>query len=99
MEQILFTYAFDFVWLCQEVDNTDFFIPFLKQRLYDNIQWSADINISPSCYYYKQYKSFETKTFKRTLFIETRQYTIQIFDKTIFLKYRTRQIKYTETNK
>ena len=37
--------------------------------------------------------------YKRTLFNETRQYNIQMFDKTIFLKYRTRQIKATETNK
>ena len=36
---------------------------------------------------------------KRTLFNETRQYNIQIFDISIFLKYRTKQIKATETNK
>ena len=33
------------------------------------------------------------------LFNETRQYNIKLFDKTIFLKYRTKQIKATETNK
>ena len=33
------------------------------------------------------------------LFNETGQYNIHIFDKYIFLKYRTRQIKATETNK
>ena len=31
------------------------------------------------------------------LFNETRQYNIQLFDKTIFLKYRTKQLKGTET--
>ena len=35
---------------------------------------------------------------KRTLFNETRQYNIHIFNKIIFLKYRTRHIKATETN-
>ena len=33
------------------------------------------------------------------LFNETRQYNIHIFNKIIFLKYRTRQIKARETNK
>ena len=33
------------------------------------------------------------------LFNETTQYNIHIFNKTIFVKYRTRQIKATETNK
>ena len=33
------------------------------------------------------------------LFNKTRQYNIQIFDKIIFFKYRTRQIKTIETNK
>ena len=33
------------------------------------------------------------------LFNKTSQYNISIFDKIIFLKYRTRQIKATETNK
>ena len=37
--------------------------------------------------------------YKRTLFKETRQYNTQIFYKYIFFKYRTRQIKATETNK
>ena len=32
------------------------------------------------------------------LFNETRQYNIHIFDKTIFLMYRTIKIKATETN-
>ena len=40
---------------------------------------------------------------KRTSFNETRQYNIHIFDKNIFLnlrlKYRTRQLEATETNK
>ena len=36
---------------------------------------------------------------KRTLFNETRQYNIQIFYKFIFLKYMTKQMKATETNK
>ena len=31
------------------------------------------------------------------LFNKTRQYNIQMFDKIIFFKYRTRQIKTTET--
>ena len=35
----------------------------------------------------------------RSLFNETRQYNIHIFDKIIFFKYRIRQIKATETNK
>ena len=33
---------------------------------------------------------------KRTLFNEPRQYNIQMFDTTIFLKYKIRQIKATE---
>ena len=33
------------------------------------------------------------------LFNETRQYNQQIFNKIIFLNYRTKQIKATETNK
>ena len=33
---------------------------------------------------------------KITLFNETRQYNIQMFDTTIFLKYKIRQIKATE---
>ena len=32
------------------------------------------------------------------LFKKTRQYNIQLFDKIIFFKYRTREIKATETN-
>ena len=32
------------------------------------------------------------------LFNETRQYSIKIFNKIIFFKYRTRQVKATETN-
>ena len=36
---------------------------------------------------------------KRTLFNKTRQYNIHIFDKLIFFRYRTREIKATETNK
>ena len=36
---------------------------------------------------------------KRMLINETRQYNIQIFNKSIFLKERTKQIKATETNK
>ena len=35
---------------------------------------------------------------KRTLFNKTRQYNIQMFDKIIFFKYKTRQIKPIETN-
>ena len=33
------------------------------------------------------------------LFNKTRQYNIQIFNKIILFKYRTRQIRTTETNK
>ena len=44
-------------------------------------------------------KWMETNEVKRTLFNETKQYNVHIFDKTIFLKYWTRQIKATETNK
>ena len=36
---------------------------------------------------------------KKKLFNTTRQYNIQIFYKIINFKYRTRQIKATETNK
>ena len=36
---------------------------------------------------------------KRTLFSTTRQYNTYIFNKIIFFKYRSRQIKATETNK
>ena len=36
---------------------------------------------------------------KEMLLDETRQYNIHIFHKIIFFKYRTRQIKPTETNK
>ena len=40
------------------------------------------------------------KVKKRKLFNETRQYDIFFsLDKTIFFKYRTKQIKATETNK
>ena len=35
---------------------------------------------------------------KRMLFNETRQYNIQIFNKSIFLKKRIKQIQATETN-
>ena len=44
-------------------------------------------------------KNETNKVKKRMLFNKTRQYNIQIFDKIIFFKYRTRQIKTTETNK
>ena len=36
---------------------------------------------------------------KRTLFNRTRQYNIHIFDRNIFVKIRTKQIKATETKK
>ena len=36
---------------------------------------------------------------KRTLFNKTRQYNIHILNKIFFFKYRTRQLKTTETNK
>ena len=36
---------------------------------------------------------------ERTLFNETRQYNIQMFNKKIFFKYMTRQLKATERNK
>ena len=36
---------------------------------------------------------------KRMLFNKTRQYNIKIFNKIIFFKYRTRELKTTETNK
>ena len=39
------------------------------------------------------------KVKKRTLFNKTRQYTIHIFDKIIFFKYRTKQIKTTKKEK
>ena len=47
------------------------------------------------------FRSTKTKQqgYERTLFNKTKQYNIQIFDKNIFFKYRTRQIKATETNK
>ena len=41
-------------------------------------------------------KIYRNKVKKRTVFNETRLYNIQIFDKMIFLKHRTRQIKATE---
>ena len=36
--------------------------------------------------------------YKRTLFNNTKQYNIHIFDKIFFFKYKTSQIKTTETN-
>ena len=39
------------------------------------------------------------KVKKGMLFYKTRQYNIHIFDKIIFFKNRTRQVKTTETNK
>ena len=41
----------------------------------------------------------ETNKVKKNSRYLIRQYNIQIFDKIIFLKYRTRQLKATETNK
>ena len=39
------------------------------------------------------------KVKKAMLFYKTRQYNIHIFNKIIFFKNRTRQVKTTETNK
>ena len=38
----------------------------------------------------------QTRLKKRTQFNETRQYHIQIFNKNIFFKYRTKQLKTTK---
>ena len=37
--------------------------------------------------------------YKRTLFNKTKQYNVEMFDNIFFFKYRTRQMKTTETNK
>ena len=48
--------------------------------------------------WYKTVLLFETNKVKKECYL-MRQYNIHIFNKTIFLKYRTIQIKATETNK
>ena len=47
----------------------------------------------------KKQKNKTNKVTKRMLFNKTVQYYIQIFNKIIFFKYRTREIKAIETNK
>ena len=47
----------------------------------------------------KKQKNKTNKVTKRMLFNKTVQYYIQIFNKIIFFKYRTREIKAIEKNK
>ena len=50
-------------------------------------------------FWFSEVTFVETNNVKKECINNTRQYNIQIFYKYIFFKYRTRQIKATETKK
>ena len=59
VRHLLFQYGFGYVWIAQEFGNEIFFINQFKTRISDCMQqnWHSDINESPRCDSYKEFKS------------------------------------------
>ena len=59
VRHLLFQYGFGYVWIAQEFGNENFFINQFKTRISDCMQqnWHSDINESPRCDSYKEFKS------------------------------------------
>ena len=59
VREFLFSYGFGFVWISQEIGNTNQFITLFKQRLKDCFlqTWQSDINNSTRCDFYRNIKT------------------------------------------
>lgn len=59
VKHVLFRYGFGFVWISQEIGDTNMFLKLFKQRLIDccTQQWYENITNSSRCFHYNKFKS------------------------------------------